>query len=210
MLSGWLTLLMMCPSQAEAFQATGIEEPQSATTPSSCHPLSPRQRRTTSQHSSLSQQHNHLGQRGSRDPAIRPVSTQAPYQPQDESHTGSAFLILVLTLALAALIFRRIYLAHDYKFDYEMWLYTKRPTFSPGQSLLPPPLPNNSQLKSKQNQDNSWPPCRVLHSHITPSGYVLVSMIFFFSLLSLRLSQVPEALLFIFILVAIHNVPQGT
>ncbi|KAE8602922.1 hypothetical protein XENTR_v10014174 [Xenopus tropicalis] len=36
------------------------------------------------------------------------------------SNTGSAVLIVVLTLALAALIFRRIYLANDYIFDYEL------------------------------------------------------------------------------------------
>ncbi|KAG8444769.1 hypothetical protein GDO86_009805 [Hymenochirus boettgeri] len=36
------------------------------------------------------------------------------------SHTGSAVLIVVLTLALAALLFRRLYLANDYIFDYEL------------------------------------------------------------------------------------------
>lgn len=111
---------MSSTSQAETFQATGVEGSQSLTTPSSHHSLSPRQRRSTGQHSSLTQQHNHQGQRDSRDPASRPASTPAPYEPQDESHAGSVLLIVVLTLALAALIFRRIYLAQDYKFDYEL------------------------------------------------------------------------------------------
>ncbi|XP_026050758.1 ubiquitin-conjugating enzyme E2 J1-like isoform X1 [Carassius auratus] len=49
-----------------------------------------------------------------------PASPAAQLPPQDPSHTGSAILIVLLTLALAALIFRRIYLAHEYKFDYEL------------------------------------------------------------------------------------------
>ncbi|TNM94516.1 ubiquitin-conjugating enzyme E2 J1 [Takifugu rubripes] len=44
----------------------------------------------------------------------------APHRTQDEGHAGSAVLIVVLTLALATLIFRRIYLAQEYKFDYEL------------------------------------------------------------------------------------------
>lgn len=98
--------------QAEASPATGIEGPQPAVTPSTGHPLSPRQRRA--------QQHSQQGQRDGRDPASRPAFAPAPRQPLDESHAGSAVLIVVLTLALAALIFRRIYLANEYKFDYEL------------------------------------------------------------------------------------------
>ncbi|KAJ8397624.1 hypothetical protein AAFF_G00436230 [Aldrovandia affinis] len=45
---------------------------------------------------------------------------EAAQAPSEGSHTGSAVLIVVLTLALAALIFRRIYLANEYKFDYEL------------------------------------------------------------------------------------------
>lgn len=98
--------------QAEASPATGIEGPQPAVTPSTGRPLSPRQRRA--------QQHSQQGQRDGRDPASRPAFAPAPRQPLDESHAGSAVLIVVLTLALAALIFRRIYLANEYKFDYEL------------------------------------------------------------------------------------------
>ncbi|XP_049914473.1 ubiquitin-conjugating enzyme E2 J1 [Epinephelus moara] len=98
--------------QAEASPATGIEGPQPAVTPSTGLPLSPRQRRA--------QQHSQQGQRDGRDPASRPAFAPAPRQPLDESHAGSAVLIVVLTLALAALIFRRIYLANEYKFDYEL------------------------------------------------------------------------------------------
>ncbi|XP_075410888.1 ubiquitin-conjugating enzyme E2 J1 [Tenrec ecaudatus] len=43
-------------------------------------------------------------------------------QPRDNhtDHGGSAVLIVILTLALAALIFRRIYLANEYIFDFEL------------------------------------------------------------------------------------------
>ncbi|XP_026174818.1 ubiquitin-conjugating enzyme E2 J1 isoform X2 [Mastacembelus armatus] len=98
--------------KTEASPATGVEGSQPPTATSTYLPLSPRQRRA--------QQHSHQGQRDSSDPAGRPAFTPAPHQRQDESHAGSAVLIVVLTLALAALIFRRIYLAHEYKFDYEL------------------------------------------------------------------------------------------
>lgn len=43
-------------------------------------------------------------------------------QPRENrtDHGGSAVLIVILTLALAALIFRRIYLANEYIFDFEL------------------------------------------------------------------------------------------
>ncbi|XP_022376815.1 ubiquitin-conjugating enzyme E2 J1 [Enhydra lutris kenyoni] len=43
-------------------------------------------------------------------------------QPRDNhtDHGGSTVLIVILTLALAALIFRRIYLANEYIFDFEL------------------------------------------------------------------------------------------
>ncbi|KAM5256247.1 ubiquitin-conjugating enzyme E2 J1 isoform 2-T2 [Ctenodactylus gundi] len=43
-------------------------------------------------------------------------------QPRDNhtDHGGSAVLIVILTLALAALIFRRIYMANEYIFDFEL------------------------------------------------------------------------------------------
>ncbi|KAM9338857.1 ubiquitin-conjugating enzyme E2 J1 [Symphorus nematophorus] len=98
--------------QAETSPATGEEGPRPPAAPAAGRPLSPRQRRA--------QQHSQQGQRDGRDPASRPAFHPAPRQPQDESHAGSAVLIVVLTLALAALIFRRIYLAQEYKFDYEL------------------------------------------------------------------------------------------
>ncbi|XP_070843845.1 ubiquitin-conjugating enzyme E2 J1 [Chaetodon trifascialis] len=98
--------------QAEASPAIGLEVPQPPAAPGTGRPLSPRQRRA--------QQHSQQDQRGGRDPASRPAFAPALRQPQDESHAGSAVLIVVLTLALAALIFRRIYLAQEYKFDYEL------------------------------------------------------------------------------------------
>ncbi|XP_031174449.1 ubiquitin-conjugating enzyme E2 J1 [Sander lucioperca] len=98
--------------QAEASPATGIDGPQPPAAPIVGRPLSPRQRRA--------QQHSQQGQRDGREPASRPVFAPTPRQPQDGSRAGSVALIVVLTLALAALIFRRIYLAHEYKFDYEL------------------------------------------------------------------------------------------
>ncbi|XP_041815140.1 ubiquitin-conjugating enzyme E2 J1 [Chelmon rostratus] len=98
--------------QAEASPATGLELPQAPAAPGTGRPLSPRQRRA--------QQHSQQEQRDGRDPASRPAFAPPPRQPQEESHAGSAVLIVVLTLALAALIFRRIYLAQEYKFDYEL------------------------------------------------------------------------------------------
>lgn len=98
--------------QEEPSPPTGVEEPRPPSTPSTGRPLSPRQRRA--------QQHSQQGQRDGRDPGSRPAFPPAPRPPQDESHAGSAVLIVVLTLALAALIFRRIYLAQEYKFDYEL------------------------------------------------------------------------------------------
>lgn len=52
-------------------------------------------------------------------PSRRPFPP-APHHTGGQSHAGSAVLIVVLTLALATLIFRRIYLAQDYKFDYDL------------------------------------------------------------------------------------------
>ncbi|XP_035472625.2 ubiquitin-conjugating enzyme E2 J1 isoform X1 [Scophthalmus maximus] len=100
--------------QPEAPAATGVEASQPHAAPGTGRPLSPRQRRT--------QQQDQQARRDSREPASRPggAFAAAARQPQEESHAGSAVLIVVLTLALAALIFRRIYLAQEYKFDYEL------------------------------------------------------------------------------------------
>ncbi|XP_058469813.1 ubiquitin-conjugating enzyme E2 J1 [Solea solea] len=98
--------------QPEVSPSARIEESQPNAAPGTGRPLSPRQRRN--------QQHNHQGQREIRDAASRPTFAAAPRQPQEGSHAGSAVLIVVLTLALAALIFRRIYLAQEYKFDYDL------------------------------------------------------------------------------------------
>ncbi|XP_010216600.1 PREDICTED: ubiquitin-conjugating enzyme E2 J1 [Tinamus guttatus] len=79
----------------------GPEQPPSATSGAS---LSPRQRRA--------QQHSQR----------RPPSSadfNRGQQPRvDMNHTGSTVLIVLLTLALTALIFRRIYLANEYKFEF--------------------------------------------------------------------------------------------
>ncbi|XP_070705127.1 ubiquitin-conjugating enzyme E2 J1 isoform X2 [Pempheris klunzingeri] len=98
--------------RAEQVEDTAAEDPQPPVATSTGRPLSPRQRRA--------QQRSQQDQRDGRDPTSRPAFPPAPRQPQDESHAGSAVLIVVLTLALAALIFRRIYLANEYKFDFEL------------------------------------------------------------------------------------------
>ncbi|ROL50927.1 Ubiquitin-conjugating enzyme E2 J1 [Anabarilius grahami] len=82
---------------------TSSEGPSVSTAPS------PRQRRSQNQNQNQSPRY----------PTFT-ASPAAQHPPQDASHTGSAVLIVLLTLALAALIFRRIYLAHEYKFDYEL------------------------------------------------------------------------------------------
>lgn len=107
-------------SQTEASQATGTEGSLALKTPRSYHSFNAQQHCSKTQHNSLTLQQNLQAQRESREPAGRPRSTPAPYQPQDELHAGSVFLIVVLTLALAALIFRRIFLAQNFKFDYEL------------------------------------------------------------------------------------------
>lgn len=69
-------------------------------------PLSPRQRRQQQQ-----------SRQAQREPSR--AAFTAPRQAPD-SHAGSAVLIVLLTLALAALIFRRIYLAQDYRLDLDL------------------------------------------------------------------------------------------
>ncbi|XP_028295977.1 ubiquitin-conjugating enzyme E2 J1 isoform X2 [Gouania willdenowi] len=92
--------------QAEPPSVSRAEQPPAAPTE---RPLSPRQRRA-----------QRRGEQPPREPAAnRAAFVPANRQHQDESHAGSAALILVLTLALAVLIFRRIYLAQEYKFDYD-------------------------------------------------------------------------------------------
>ncbi|XP_053743109.1 ubiquitin-conjugating enzyme E2 J1 [Synchiropus splendidus] len=95
--------------QAPGVQAVPAEETQPATPANPSRPLSPRQRRA--------QQQN---QRENREAASRPEVMARARPRQHQSHAGSAVLIVVLTIALAALIFRRIYLSNEYKFDYEL------------------------------------------------------------------------------------------
>ncbi|XP_013886445.1 ubiquitin-conjugating enzyme E2 J1 [Austrofundulus limnaeus] len=95
--------------QVEASPGPGAEGSQTTATNSRVRePLSPRQRRA--------QQHGPPEPRAGREPA----ASRAPLQAQNQSHAGSAVLILVLTLALAVLIFRRIYSANEYKFNYDL------------------------------------------------------------------------------------------
>ncbi|KAM6915154.1 ubiquitin-conjugating enzyme E2 J1 [Xenentodon cancila] len=99
--------------QADPSLAPELEEPQTPPDVTPNRPLSPRQRRA--------QQRSQQGPRDGREAAAsRAPFTPAPRHLQDNSHAGSAVLIVVLTLALAALIFRRIYMANEYKFNYDL------------------------------------------------------------------------------------------
>ncbi|XP_041951357.1 ubiquitin-conjugating enzyme E2 J1 [Alosa sapidissima] len=109
------------PAQTPETEASGPaiseEAPLSTSVPpaapsnNSSRSLSPRQRRAQ-------QQGQQQGQQPRRAPF--PAFPAAAQPPADGSQAGSAVLIVLLTLALTALIFRRIYLANDYKFDYEL------------------------------------------------------------------------------------------
>ncbi|XP_063297387.1 ubiquitin-conjugating enzyme E2 J1 [Pelobates fuscus] len=87
----------------EAATVSGQEVSQAV--PATNVPRSPRQRRA---------------QQPQRSVPASPGLIQVQQHGVNGSNTGSAVLIVVLTLALAALIFRRIYLANDYTFDYEL------------------------------------------------------------------------------------------
>ncbi|XP_057679212.1 ubiquitin-conjugating enzyme E2 J1 isoform X1 [Corythoichthys intestinalis] len=91
--------------QTETSTATGADRERSS---NDDRPHSPTRRRAI------------LHQRDNNQAPNRPRLIAEVHQPQNDGHTGSAVLIVVLTLALAALIFRRIFLAHDYKFEYEL------------------------------------------------------------------------------------------
>uniref|UniRef100_A0A3B3U737 Ubiquitin-conjugating enzyme E2 J1 n=1 Tax=Poecilia latipinna TaxID=48699 RepID=A0A3B3U737_9TELE len=96
--------------KAEASPAADLEEPQAPDDSGPVRRLSPRQRRA--------QQLSRQAPRAGREP----VASRALFgpAPRRDNHAASAVLIVVLTLALAALIFRRIYLANEYKFNYDL------------------------------------------------------------------------------------------
>uniref|UniRef100_A0A3B5LD09 Uncharacterized protein n=1 Tax=Xiphophorus couchianus TaxID=32473 RepID=A0A3B5LD09_9TELE len=95
---------------AEASPAADPEELQAPNDSGPVRRLSPRQRRAQQ----LSRQAPRTGR--------EPVASRALFgpAPRRDNHAASAVLIVVLTLALAALIFRRIYLANEYKFNYDL------------------------------------------------------------------------------------------
>lgn len=98
---------------ATASTSYGTQNPSAASLQQPAQPvakstsMSPRQRRAQ--------------QQSQRRSSASPDVTQGQ-QPRDNhtDHGGSAVLIVILTLALAALIFRRIYLANEYIFDFEL------------------------------------------------------------------------------------------
>ncbi|XP_063089287.1 ubiquitin-conjugating enzyme E2 J1 isoform X3 [Cavia porcellus] len=70
---------------------------------------------------SMSPRQRRAQQQSQRRSSLSPDVIQGQ-QPRDNhtDHGGSAVLIVILTLALAALIFRRIYMANEYIFDFEL------------------------------------------------------------------------------------------
>ncbi|XP_028636164.1 ubiquitin-conjugating enzyme E2 J1 isoform X1 [Grammomys surdaster] len=98
---------------ATASTSYGPQNPSGAPLPQPTQPapkntsMSPRQRRAQQQSQ----------RRSSTSPDV--LQGQPPRANHTE-HGGSAMLIIILTLALAALIFRRIYLANEYIFDFEL------------------------------------------------------------------------------------------
>ncbi|XP_051017212.1 ubiquitin-conjugating enzyme E2 J1 isoform X2 [Acomys russatus] len=87
--------------------ASGAPLPQPTQSAPKSTSMSPRQRRAQQQ-----------SQR--RSSTAPDVSQGQPPRANHTEHGGSAMLIVILTLALAALIFRRIYLANEYIFDFEL------------------------------------------------------------------------------------------
>ncbi|KAF6365584.1 ubiquitin conjugating enzyme E2 J1 [Rhinolophus ferrumequinum] len=98
---------------ATASTSYGVPNPAGASLQQPVQPvakntsMSPRQRRAQQQSQ----------RRSSASPDV--IQGHPPRENQTD-HGGSAVLIVVLTLALAALIFRRIYLANEYIFDFEL------------------------------------------------------------------------------------------
>ncbi|XP_066214983.1 ubiquitin-conjugating enzyme E2 J1 isoform X1 [Saccopteryx leptura] len=75
---------------------------------------------TVTKNTSLSPRQRRAQQQSQRRSSTSPDVIQGQ-QPRDHTdHGGSAILIVILTLALAILIFRRIYLANEYVFDFEL------------------------------------------------------------------------------------------
>ncbi|KAM9003253.1 ubiquitin-conjugating enzyme E2 J1 isoform X1 [Sarcophilus harrisii] len=91
---------------AQNIAATSLQEPPQTISKNTS--MSPRQRRAQ-------QQSQRRTSSSSSD-----VPVQQPRANPNTDHIGSAVLIVILTLALAALIFRRIYLANEYIFDFEL------------------------------------------------------------------------------------------
>uniref|UniRef100_A0A8D0JA11 Ubiquitin-conjugating enzyme E2 J1 n=2 Tax=Sus scrofa TaxID=9823 RepID=A0A8D0JA11_PIG len=87
--------------------------------PSAASPEQPAQ--PAAKNTSLSPRQRRAQQQSQRRSSPSPDVIQGQ-QPRDNhtDHGGSAVLIVILTLALAALIFRRIYLANEYIFDFEI------------------------------------------------------------------------------------------
>lgn len=100
-----------------------LEGPRPDGEPSSAPPVGVRRRELTPRDPSPAPHHRVAEDQPEEQrlaaPSRRPFPP-APHHMGGQSHAGSAVLIVVLTLALATLIFRRIYLAQDYKFDYDL------------------------------------------------------------------------------------------
>ncbi|XP_012606391.1 ubiquitin-conjugating enzyme E2 J1 isoform X2 [Microcebus murinus] len=91
----------------------GVQNPSSASFQQPTQPVA--------KNTSMSPRQRRAQQQSQRRSSTSPDVIQGQ-QPRDNhtDHGGSAVLIVILTLALAALIFRRIYLANEYIFDFEL------------------------------------------------------------------------------------------
>ncbi|XP_033090487.1 ubiquitin-conjugating enzyme E2 J1 isoform X2 [Trachypithecus francoisi] len=91
----------------------GVQNSSAASFHQPTHPVA--------KNTSMSPRQRRAQQQSQRRSSTSPDGIQG-HQPRDThtDHGGSAVLIVILTLALAALIFRRIYLANEYIFDFEL------------------------------------------------------------------------------------------
>ncbi|XP_006870682.1 PREDICTED: ubiquitin-conjugating enzyme E2 J1 [Chrysochloris asiatica] len=101
------------------FQGATASTSYGVQTPSAASLQQPSQ--SVTKNTSMSPRQRRAQQQSQRRSSTSPDGIQGQ-QPRDNhtDHGGSAVLIVILTLALAALIFRRIYLANEYIFDFEL------------------------------------------------------------------------------------------
>ncbi|EHB05889.1 Ubiquitin-conjugating enzyme E2 J1 [Heterocephalus glaber] len=98
---------------AMASTSYGVQNPSAASFQQLTQPAA--------KNTSMSPRQHRAQQQNQRRSSMSPDVIQGQ-QPRDNhmDHGGSGILIVILTLALAALIFRRMYMANEYIFDFEL------------------------------------------------------------------------------------------